>query len=487
MKTLEYSVRLADTMPEDIDLVIVGLKKTADGNVLIGVDENANAILKLVESLGGKDEISSTVIIPNTVGKHYLVVGLGKGSLTPEEIRKALGNALRKAATIPSKNGLKVAINLELEEANSVKAIVEGAMLGAYEYQKLGQADTPKIKEIVIVSSSAQQQSVETAVTIATSVCQARDWVNMPPNLLYPQSFAVSAQEFLANSPVTVEVLDEKSLLENGYGGILAVGGGSSRKPRLFRMSYRPENAKAHLALVGKGITFDSGGLDLKPATGMYTMKCDMGGGAAVIAAVKAIADLGLKLEVTGYVSMAENMPSGEAYRPSDVLTMYGGKTVENANTDAEGRLVMADALARAGEDNPDLVVDIATLTGACMVALGSHTAGLMASDDETAELLLSASQKSGEPFWRLPITEDIKAGLKSKVADIRSSATTRYGGALTAGAFLWSFVPENIAWAHLDIAGPAFNEGNAFDYVQPGGTGVGVRTLVALAEKMAS
>ena len=219
--------------------------------------------------------------------------------------------------------------------------------------------------------------------------------------------------------------------------------------------------------LVGKGITFDTGGLNIKAGEGMYTMKCDMAGAAAVLAATYAIAQLGLKVKVTTYGAMAENMPSDSAYRPSDVLTMYGGKTVENGNSDAEGRIVMADALARGCEDDPDLIVDVATLTGACMVALGEHTAGLMTNDDATADQLLGAAEVAGEELWRLPIPQESRGKLDSKVADIRSTGD-RYGGALTAAAFLREFVTDGTPWAHLDIAGPAFTDGSGSGYTQP-------------------
>ena len=280
-------------------------------------------------------------------------------------------------------------------------------------------------------------------------------------------------------------MLDEGALAAQGYGGLLAVGGGSARPPRLVRLTYRPRGAKTHLALVGKGITFDTGGLNLKPADGMYTMKCDMAGAAAVLAATWAIAKLGLKVKVTAYAAMAENMPSGSAYRPSDVLTIFGGKTVENGNSDAEGRLVMADALARSNADAPDLVVDVATLTGAAVVALGDRTAGVMATDDPTAQKVLDAARLAGEPFWQLPIPSETRAKLDSTVADLRSTGTDRAGGALVAAAFLREFVDASIPWAHLDIAGPAFRTGGPEGAFSTGGTGVGVATLVELARSL--
>ncbi len=236
---------------------------------------------------------------------------------------------------------------------------------------------------------------------------------------------------------------------------------------------------------MGKGITFDSGGLDIKSHAGMSIMKCDMAGAGAVLAATIAIARLGLKIKITCYAALAENLPSGSAYRPSDVLTMYGGTTVENFNSDAEGRLVMADALARLTEDEPDLIVDVATLTGACVTALGDRTAGLMSNDDGTAEQLLAAAKTSGEAFWRLPITDEVAKNIESDVADVRSGKYGTAGGALTAAAFLREFVGE-INWAHLDIAGPSWNSGSPYGYVSSGGTGMSVRTLISLAESLA-
>jgi leucyl aminopeptidase len=274
-------------------------------------------------------------------------------------------------------------------------------------------------------------------------------------------------------------------LAEQGYGGILGVGRGSTHPPRLVRLAYRPEGATAHLAVVGKGITFDSGGLSLKPAEAMIGMKTDMSGAAAAVAALTAVAAIGVPINVTVYAALAENMPSGSASRPQDVLRMYGGKTVEVLNTDAEGRLVMADALVRAGEDEPDLLVDIATLTGACMVALGNRVAGLISDDAGTAARVEQAAVAAGEAVWPLPIPEEMRSKLDSQVADL-ANIGNRYGGALQAGAFLKEFVAEGLDWAHLDIAGPARNADSAYGYTPKGGTGFGVRTLVALAEALA-
>jgi leucyl aminopeptidase len=379
-----------------------------------------------------------------------------------------------------------VTLSLETAEPQVIKGAAEGALLGAYSYRKGSGAG---VGQLVLVSQNKRpeaRQALELAVTTSAAVDLAREWVNLPGNDLFPESFAELVKPVAKNAKLAIEVWDDKALERDGFGGIVAVGSGSTRKPRLVKLSYAPRGAKFHLALVGKGITFDAGGLNLKPGEGMYTMKCDMAGAAAVIAATAAIAELGLRIRVTTFAALAENLPSGSAYRPSDVITMYGGKTVENGNSDAEGRIVMADALVKASEDQPNLVIDVATLTGACMVALGERVAGLMARDDETADIILDAAEAAGEQFWQLPIPEDARPKLDSKVADLKSTGD-KYGGALTAAAFLSEFVPEETPWAHLDIAGPSFNSGAAYDYTPAGGTGVGVRTLVALAHALAN
>ena len=487
------ALTIAKALPRAADILVVGL--TAQGAV--GVPESVEAsyakrfgasVGELALSLGAKPKAESRCTLPAVDGPRVIVVGIG-GEQTLEDLRQAAGTGLRHANALAEHSRLSVAICLG-EGPEKALATAEGALLGSYAYAPISGADDQadgRIDAITVIDPKGSRRDLATqAAAVARTVLAARDWVNVPPNLLYPASFADQARALVRESPVTVEVLDEKALGRAGYGGILAVGGGSSRLPRLVRLSYAPRGAKFHLALVGKGITFDSGGLNLKPPEGMYAMKCDMAGAAAVFAATRAIADLGLKLRVTTYGALAENLVSDTSYRPSDVLTMYGGKTVENGNTDAEGRLVVADALARSNEDHPDLVVDVATLTGACIIALGHRMSGLMASDDETAERLLHAAEAAGEPLWRLPITAEVRERLDSKVADLRSSPADRAGGAILAAAFLQEFVAERTPWAHLDIAGPAFNDGEPYGYVSSGGTGAGVRTLIALASSLA-
>jgi leucyl aminopeptidase len=277
-----------------------------------------------------------------------------------------------------------------------------------------------------------------------------------------------------------VQVLSGAQLEKARLGGVIGVGKGSERPPRFVKISYEPAGAKTTLALVGKGVVFDSGGLSIKSASGMETMKTDMGGGAAVIAAMSTLRDLGVKTRVLGYVPLVENMPSGSAIRPGDVLTMRNGKTVEVLNTDAEGRLILADALSLAAEDKPDAVIDLATLTGACVVALGEGVAGLMGTSDAWITQVRAAADLAGESIWPLPLPAPYRKMLDSEIADMKNISHGGYGGALTAGLFLKEFAGD-VAWAHLDIAGPA-RASSDDGYLVRGGTGFGVRTLVELA-----
>ncbi|MDQ7992852.1 MAG: leucyl aminopeptidase [Propionicimonas sp.] len=490
------SVTLAGAPGKDTEVLVVGLAKTSGTDVLVGVPEDLAAALakaygrplaEVVADLGGSSKNSETVLLPGPGRQRIIVVGLGDIDVTPEQVRRAAGTALRLALGLTGTRLLQVALSLDTIEPQVIKGAVEGALLGSYRYR--GATGKPGVGEIQLVSGSHRKpearHALELGVATATAVCRARTWVNTPANDLYPESFADEIVKLARAARLGVDVWDEKALEKEGFGGLLAVGGGSSRKPRLVKLTYAPRGARFHLALIGKGITFDTGGLNLKPADGMYTMKSDMAGAASVVAAISAIAEAGVKLKVTAYAALAENMPSGTAYRPSDVLTMFGGTTVENGNSDAEGRLVMADALVKASQEAPDLVLDVATQTGACVVALGERVAGLMARDDETADLVLDAAEAAGELFWQLPIPEESRSKLDSKVADLKSTGD-RMGGALTAAAFLSEFVPPEVAWAHLDIAGPGYNPHEPYHYSPAGGTGMSVRTLVALAHALA-
>lgn len=481
------------------DVLIVGLKPTDNGVSVVGLasaDKAAKAELEAVfaaVSASGKAETTTTIPGVASVGAARVIGvaiaatarGASKGR-RHEALRSAAGAAMRAVGTASS-----VAVSLPTTDADSVAAVAQGAVLGAYNFTRFRSGDQPDgVASISVLTAlaadGATKQAMEHAHDVANRITQARDLVNTPPSHLSPATFADIAVEAGQTLSFDIEVLDEDELREGGYGGLTGVGQGSANPPRLVRLAYRPRGAKKHLALVGKGVTFDSGGLSLKPPQAMETMKSDMGGAAAVLAAIQAIAAQKIKVNVTAYLAMVENMPSGTAQRPSDVITIYGGKTVEVLNTDAEGRLILADALVRAGEDDPDVVVDVATLTGAQMVALGSRYAAAMSNDDATRSAVVDAAGAAGELLWPMPLPVELRPGLDSTVADLKNIGD-RYGGMLSAGLFLQEFVPEGLPWVHLDIAGPSFNEGSIHGYTGKGGTGYGVRTLVEYAARLAA
>ena len=481
------------------DAVVIGVVKLGGGVTLPAGTESLNAAYggKLVEVLSGLGATGKTGEVTKVPGPHLnkpgksatlIAVGLGAapdGELKTEDLRAAAGTGVRAAKTSQS-----VAFALPTPDAECVRAVAEGALMGRYSFTAYKSSDGPAEApgNLTVLTDLARNKeakaALERAQVTAEAVAQVRDWVNTPPSDLHPAEFAAGAVKLGKEYGVKVEVLDEKALAKGGYGGILGVGQGSANPPRLVRLTYTPRKPVTHLAFVGKGITFDSGGLSLKTSSGMVSMKSDMAGAAAVIGATIAIARLELPVQVTTYAAMVENMPSGSAARPSDVLTMYGGKTVEVLNTDAEGRLVLGDALVRASEDQPDLIVDVATLTGACVVALGTKVAGAFGNTDAARDRVVDAAVAAGESMWPLPIPAEMLDKLKShsKVADLANITGEAWGGALAAAAFLGDFVADGIDWVHLDVAGPAFNEGGASGYTPAGGTGYAVRTLIELA-----
>jgi leucyl aminopeptidase len=358
-------------------------------------------------------------------------------------------------------------------------AFVEGFVLGAYRYED-GRRRLPprRLQELVVVG--ADEAAVERGRVLGEATARARTWVNTPARDMTPSRLGEEASTLAAAHGLECEVWHEDRITAEGLGGLGGVASGAVEPARLIRLAYRPEGATAHVALVGKGITFDSGGLSLKTAAGMMTMKDDMGGAAAVLNATVAAAELGLPVAVTAWVAATENMPSGTAIRPGDVLTARNGTTIEVLNTDAEGRLVLADALSLAAESEPDAIVDVATLTGAQVTALGHDVAGLMANDDGLADAVVAAGARAGEPAWRLPLVASYRRDIDSTVADIKNvSAKSPAAGTIIAGLFLQEFVGDR-RWAHLDIAGPAWRDADD-DHLTKGGTGWGVRTLVEL------
>ncbi len=472
----------------DADAIVVGVHPAEDGVRPAGADDLDTALSgRLADSLaalGATGKAGEVVKLP-TLGAlpAALIVAVGLGdSADAEGLRRAAGSALRALA-----GKSKVAVALPATSADEVEAVALGALLGNYGFANYRTSEKPGPVEEIVVVGSGDDAPVRRAETLASAIFLVRDLVNTPPSDLSPEDFAGVATKVAAEGGLGIEVLDEKALVDGGYGGIVGVGQGSANPPRLVRLAYTHPEASKTLALVGKGITFDSGGLSLKPAEGMDWMKSDMGGAAAVLGALAAIAELKPAVNVVGYLALAENMPSGTAQRPSDVLTVYGGKTVEVLNTDAEGRLVMADPIVRSGEDEPDLLIDIATLTGAQLVALGTRTTGVMANDDDVREKVVAAAVRTGEPSWGMPLPEELRKGLDSAVADIANISGERWGGMLVAGVFLKEFVPDGVRWAHLDIAGPSYNKGEPHGYTPKAGTGAAVRTLVAVAEDMAA
>lgn len=446
----------------------------------------AKALAKAAVAVGqtGKLESVSRVPAPKGVSAASVVlVGLGDADSADalESVRRAAGAALRTLSGADT-----VALAFPAATAVDVEAAVLGAILGAYRYSSYKTAaDAQKrTAKIVVAAKRKAAAGAARAEAIAAAVAGARDLINQPPLDLYPETFAAQITAQTKGTKVSATVYDEKRLRAEGFGGLIGVGQGSTRGPRLVKLTYSPKRAARHLSIVGKGITFDSGGLSLKPAAGMDDMKSDMSGAAAASQVVFAAAALKLDVKVTAWLALAENMPGSSAQRPSDVLRIYGGKTVEVTNTDAEGRLVLADAMVAAQEEKPDVLIDVATLTGAQVVALGLRTSGVMGTDS-AREDVAAAAGAAGEQIWPMPIPEEMLAQFDSKTADLTNSGT-RAGGMLAAAAFLREFVAEGQEWAHIDIAGPANNTEKPWGYTVAGGTGVPVRTLVELAERMA-
>ncbi|MCH1883002.1 leucyl aminopeptidase [Agrococcus sp. ARC_14] len=441
---------------------------------------------ELLTALGitGKREQLTRAVVD---GRAIAFVGLGD-TVTADRLREVAGAAVRALREVSS-----IALALPVTSGEEVQAVLEGAAMGAYRYeQRQPAADAPAVCEIAVVAGEAEcsAYSVQSAGIAAQAVWTTRDLANTPPNLLSPVDFADRVVAEAAGTSLSVVVRDEDRLRREGFGGIVAVGQGSSRPPRLVTVEHAPENATRHVVLVGKGITFDSGGLSLKPAASMQHMKYDMTGAATVYAVTVAAAALQLPIRITAHLCLAENLVSSTATRPDDVITMRGGTTVEVTNTDAEGRLVMADALVLASEAQPDAIIDVATLTGAQVIALGDRVSGVMGNDAAFVDAVVRASREVGEQVWPMPIPEEMIGMLDSDVADLANAKVgNRAGGMLLAAAFLNEFVGERdgapIPWAHIDIAGPSTNNGSPFGFMPSGATGVAVRGLLRTLSKM--
>ncbi|MBD8515615.1 leucyl aminopeptidase [Plantibacter sp. CFBP 8804] len=481
----------------EAELLVLAVRKGDDGPELLAPDVYAPLADELRASgvTGSEDQVRR---LPDRFGaaSGLVLVGLGPDA-DDAAFRRAAGAVTR---TIDGQ--ASIAFVLTEETAAAAEAVLEGAAIGAYRYtasRGVGSAPapTPLGQITVVVPSTVDAPDAglaEHATAVAEAIALVKDLVNTPPNELYPATFADAARAAIDGLDVEVEEWDEARLAEDGFGGILGVGQGSSRPPRLVKLSYHPEAAKSHLALVGKGITFDSGGLSLKPPVSMVGMKYDMTGAATVLAVLAAAARLGVPTRLTAWLCLAENLPSGTAIRPNDVLTIRGGRTVEVTNTDAEGRLVLADGLVAAGEEGPDAIIDVATLTGAAVVALGNRYTGVMGDASFVTDLIATGSG-ADELFWPMPFPAELRKVLDSDVADLANAKPgTTAGGMLVAGTFLQEFIADRtdeegvttrIPWAHLDIAGSAMNGDAPYGFTAKGPTGVAVRTLLAMAEEI--
>ncbi|WP_433609441.1 leucyl aminopeptidase [Dactylosporangium sp. CA-139114] len=518
------SLTLVDTDPATLvaDAVVIGVYADDSPDAKLVLAPGAQSIaaafsdrpggglaetLRVLGATGALGEVTKLAAFGAVSAPLVVAVGLGvptggDASRAPsaESLRRAAGAAARALAGSSS-----AALVLPLADdgetgvaalSAGLRAVSEGALLGAYRFAgykskpAAGRRD-PLRKVLVHVPDAgarAAKAALKRAGVLGAAVARTRDWINTAPNELRPPAFAEQVAAAAREVSLEVSVLDEKALAKQGYGGILAVGLGSAAAPRLVRLAYEPAGATRRVALVGKGITFDTGGVSIKPSAGMWEMKSDMSGAAAVVATMLAIAQLKPKVAVVAYAPMAENMVSGSAYRPGDVVRMYSGAQVEVLNTDAEGRMILADAIARACEDDPDYLFEVSTLTGGQVIALGKRIAGVMGTP-ELCERVRDAGARTGEPAWPMPLPEDVRKGMDSDVADISqvNAGMDRAGHMLQGGVFLSEFVTEGVQWAHIDIAGPSYHAGEPFGYWSKGGTGVPVRTLVELVEEIAA
>lgn len=492
---------LTDPRLTKADALVVGLAKREDGTLVLEpgtarIDEDD--LLTALADLGATGRADEVIKLPGTTTRLLVLTGLGRfqgrAGYGHETLRRAAGAAARELAGVQ-----RAAFALPSGKLSQLAAVAEGALLGAYAFDAFRGTSRKERKaplaEVVLLTAltgtAAAKKTVDRAAALAEGVHLVRDLVNTPPSHLTPITFSMQIKALAAKAGLKVSILDEVALRKGGYGGIVGVGQGSANPPRLLHLAYSPARPKARFAFVGKGITFDTGGLNLKPGAGMEAMKSDMGGAAAVVAATLVIARLKLPIAIDAWAPLAENMVSDTAQRPSDIITTYGGRTVEVINPDAEGRLILADALVKAAEvglkeGGLDALIDVATLTGAQGIALGTRISGVMGNDDTLRSRVIAAADEAGEAFWPMPLPIELRAGLDSAVADI-ANVGERFGAMMTAGLFLKEFVAVDQPWAHLDIASPAYNEGKAHGYTPVGGTGVAVRTLVRLAESATS
>ncbi len=475
------------------DLVAIGVKGDqlkVDPNVARIDVLTSGSLKRLLADESFKGELGETLTLTTPAGmkcKRLVLIGLGKGEITDVDTR-FFGV---RASQLMTRGG-SLAVSAPATTRTALRALAEGLATGAYKYTPYltGDRKPKRILETAEIlatgkTSADAKAAINSGVMVAESINLVRDWVNCPPNDMNPTALANAAKKVSSAAGIQCTVLDKKAIEKKKMDLLLAVARGSGQDPRFIHMVYKPKGANKKtkkVVFVGKGLTFDSGGLCIKPAKGMLDMKCDMAGGALTIATVFAAARLKVPVEVHGIVPATENMTGDDAYRPGDVFKSYDGKTVEIINTDAEGRLILADALAYARDLQPDYLVDHATLTGACMVALGAWTAGLFSNDDALAQKYAGAAEQVGESYWRLPLNDDLRDALKSDIADLKHMGEG-FGGSITAALFLREFVGKT-KWVHLDIAGPAYSERSHGIYPK-GGTGFGVLTALRFLETL--
>ena len=439
-------------------------------------------------ALGFTAQLDEVVVLPPSAAGDPVCVVVGMGDppagVGPTEVRRAAAVGVRAVRD-------RTAVALELadlvtDESNrmaALEAVAEGATLGAYRFRRYKKASDGGVGEVVVVGPGGKRaaDAVTRGARLGEAQCLVRDLVNEPGGALTPEAFAEVAVEVAERENLQISVMGLEDIVEAGLGGVLGVNKGSTHPPRVIVLAYEPPNPRGTLALVGKGITFDTGGLSMKGSDPMMTMKCDMAGAAAVLGAFSVLEVAGVRTRVLGFLPLTDNMVSGDATRPGDVLRMRNGTTVEVLNTDAEGRLILADALCLASEEAPDAIIDLATLTGAVEIALGPGVAGLMGNHPDWVTQVAAAAGRAGEQVWELPLPPEYNRWLESDVADLRNITKVRAAGTITAAQFLANFVGEGIPWAHLDIAGTAWSNETRGTHL-PGGTGFGVRTLVELA-----
>jgi leucyl aminopeptidase len=440
-------------------------------------DALASVDMEVLEAAGFEGKTGQLAVVPHQGGAQaLLIVGVGE-EVSYDSLKTASGNAVRRVKT---ERGVSLLALAGIE--NATRAVVEGSLLGGYQFRAYKtEGEALDITSIELVD--ADEGELNTAILMAEATVLAREWVNTPANDLSPERLADLIVEAAEGEGIETEVWDRARIEDEKLGALLGVAAGSDRDPRVVILRYRPEGADKHLALVGKGITFDSGGLSIKTAQFMEEMKDDMAGAAAIAAAAIGAARLGLGVNITAIAPLTDNAIGGDATRPGDVLRPVEGPTIEVLNTDAEGRLILADGLGVAKRYEPDLTIDVATLTGAAAVALGKQIAAVFGSDSDVSKIVLDAASRAGEQFWELPLFRGYRKSIDSNIADIKNISGGRYGGAIVAAVFLAEYAGEG-PWAHLDIAGPARSAETTGEFVK-GGAGFAVRTLIEVARHL--